>query len=60
MAAVNGAGVGSGFTMLAYADIVIASTTARFKAPFVAMGLAPRQAAAAPCPSSSAGRQPLT
>ena len=41
VAAVNGAAVGSGFTMLAYADIVIASTAARFKAPFVAMGLAP-------------------
>lgn len=41
VAAVHGAAVGSGFTMLAYADVVIASTAARFRAPFVAMGLSP-------------------
>lgn len=41
VAAVDGAAVGSGFTMLAYADIVLASTRARFRAPFVAMGLSP-------------------
>ena len=41
VAAVGGAAVGSGFTMLAYVDIVLASTRARFRAPFVAMGLSP-------------------
>jgi enoyl-CoA hydratase/carnithine racemase len=41
VAAVHGAAVGSGFTMLAYVDVVLASTAARFRAPFVAMGLSP-------------------
>ena len=39
--AVNGAAVGSGFTMLAYVDVLLASRTARFRAPFVQMGLVP-------------------
>jgi enoyl-CoA hydratase/carnithine racemase len=41
VAAVNGAAVGAGFTMLCYCDLVLASTTARFKVPLVAMGLSP-------------------
>jgi enoyl-CoA hydratase/carnithine racemase len=41
VAAVNGAAVGAGFTMLCYCDLVLASTTARFKVPFVSMGLTP-------------------
>jgi enoyl-CoA hydratase/carnithine racemase len=41
VAAVNGPAVGAGFTMLCYCDLVLASTTARFRAPFVAMGLTP-------------------
>jgi enoyl-CoA hydratase/carnithine racemase len=41
VAAVNGAAVGAGFTMLCYCDLVLASTTARFKVPFVPMGLTP-------------------
>jgi enoyl-CoA hydratase/carnithine racemase len=41
VAAVNGAAVGAGFTMLAYFDIVLASTAARFRLPFLPMGLAP-------------------
>jgi enoyl-CoA hydratase/carnithine racemase len=41
VAAVNGAAVGAGFTMLCYCDLVLASTTARFKVPFVPMGLSP-------------------
>jgi enoyl-CoA hydratase/carnithine racemase len=41
VAAVNGAAVGAGFTMLCYCDLVLASTTARFKLPLVPMGLSP-------------------
>jgi enoyl-CoA hydratase/carnithine racemase len=41
VAAVNGAAVGAGFTMLCYCDLVLASTTARFKVPLVPMGLSP-------------------
>lgn len=50
VAAVGGAAVGSGFTMLAYVDIVIASTRARFRAPFVAMGLSPEAGSSAMLP----------
>jgi enoyl-CoA hydratase/carnithine racemase len=39
--AVNGAAVGSGFTILAYVDVLLASRNARFRAPFVQMGLVP-------------------
>lgn len=39
VAVVNGIAVGAGLTMLCYADIVLASSSARFKAPFVEMGL---------------------
>lgn len=39
--AVNGAAVGAGFTMLCYCDLVLASTTARFRLPLVPMGLSP-------------------
>ena len=41
VAAVNGAAVGAGLTMLCYCDLVLASTTARFKLPLVPMGLSP-------------------
>jgi enoyl-CoA hydratase/carnithine racemase len=41
VAAVNGPAVGAGFTMLCYCDLVLASTTARFKLPLVPMGLSP-------------------
>jgi enoyl-CoA hydratase/carnithine racemase len=41
VAAVQGAAVGGGFTMLAYADVVLVAPEARFRAPFVEMGLVP-------------------
>jgi len=41
VAAVNGAAVGLGFTLLGHADIVIAASSARFRASFVQMGLSP-------------------
>lgn len=44
MAAVNGAGVGLGLTMLAHCDLVLVSERARLLAPFTAMGVAPEAA----------------
>jgi enoyl-CoA hydratase/carnithine racemase len=44
MAAVNGAAVGLGFTMLAHCDLVFVSDLARLLAPFTTMGVAPEAA----------------
>jgi enoyl-CoA hydratase/carnithine racemase len=44
LAAVNGAAVGLGFTMLAHCDIVFVSDQARLLAPFTNMGVAPEAA----------------
>jgi len=44
VAAVNGAAIGVGTTMLAHADIVIAARTARFVMPFTSLGLVPEAA----------------
>jgi enoyl-CoA hydratase/carnithine racemase len=41
MAAVNGAAVGIGFTMLLHCDVVLMSDQARLRAPFTRMGVAP-------------------
>lgn len=41
LAAVNGAGVGLGLTMLAHCDIVFIAENARLLAPFTTMGVAP-------------------
>jgi enoyl-CoA hydratase/carnithine racemase len=41
VAAVNGAAIGVGTTMLAHADLVIASRSARFMMPFTSLGLVP-------------------
>jgi enoyl-CoA hydratase/carnithine racemase len=41
VAAVNGAAIGVGTTMLAHADIVVASRSARFLMPFTSLGLVP-------------------
>jgi enoyl-CoA hydratase/carnithine racemase len=44
LAAVNGAAVGLGFTMLAHCDLVFVSDDARLLAPFTNMGVAPEAA----------------
>jgi enoyl-CoA hydratase/carnithine racemase len=44
LAAVNGAAVGLGFTMLAHCDLVLVSDHARLLAPFTNMGVAPEAA----------------
>ena len=44
LAAVNGAAVGLGFTMLAHCDLVFVSDRARLLAPFTTMGVAPEAA----------------
>lgn len=44
VAAVNGAGVGLGFTILSFCDLVFMADTARLRAPFVDMGVPPEAA----------------
>jgi enoyl-CoA hydratase/carnithine racemase len=44
LAAVNGVGVGLGFTILAYCDVVYIDGSARLKAPFVELGVPPEAA----------------
>src|SRR5271167_104808 len=44
VAAVNGAAIGVGTTMLAHADLVIAAKQARFVMPFTSLGLVPEAA----------------
>src|SRR5690606_14660030 len=39
LAAVNGVGVGIGFTILPHCDLVLLSTEARLKAPFISLGV---------------------
>lgn len=56
LAAVNGAAVGIGFTMLLHCDAVVVSELARLRAPFTRMGVAPEAASSYLLPRR-AGRQ---
>lgn len=47
---VNGLGLGFGVTVLGLADLVFASTEARFKCPFTSLGVAPELASSASFP----------
>jgi enoyl-CoA hydratase/carnithine racemase len=51
LAAVNGVAVGIGFTVLGHADVILASTTARFLAPFASLGLVPEAGSTATLPA---------
>lgn len=44
LCAVNGLGIGIGFTLLAHCDIVVVSTDARFRVPFAPLGVPPEAA----------------
>jgi enoyl-CoA hydratase/carnithine racemase len=57
LAAVNGPGIGLGFTMLAHCDLVLISPEARLLAPFTTMGVAPELASSYLFPRRM-GRQP--
>jgi len=52
LAAVNGVGVGIGLTMLLHCDIVLMSTEARLKAPFISLGVTTEASASVLMPAT--------
>jgi enoyl-CoA hydratase/carnithine racemase len=57
VAAVNGAAVGIGFTLLPHCDLVLAADTARFRTPFAAMGVPPEAASSVLFPELMGAQQ---
>jgi enoyl-CoA hydratase/carnithine racemase len=57
LAAVNGLGVGIGFTMLLHCDIVVLAHAARLRAPFVPLGVVPEAAGSLLMPQVMGGQQ---
>ena len=55
--AVNGLGVGIGLTVLLHADLVLISTTARLRAPFVPLGVVPEAAGSLLMPAVMGGQR---
>ena len=52
LAAVNGVGVGIGLTMLLHCDLVLMSTAARLKAPFISLGVTTEASASVLMPAT--------
>jgi enoyl-CoA hydratase/carnithine racemase len=52
LAAVNGLGVGLGLTLLPHCDLVLIAESARLKAPFVSLGVAPEAAGSYTLPAT--------
>lgn len=57
VAAVNGLGVGLGFTMLPHCDLVLMSTEARLRVPFCPLGVAPEAASSVLFPQTMGWQQ---
>jgi len=57
VAAVNGLGVGIGFTMLLHCDIVVLAHAARLRAPFVPLGVVPEAASSERMPAVMGNQQ---
>jgi enoyl-CoA hydratase/carnithine racemase len=57
LAAVNGVGVGLGFTVLAHCDLVLVDETARLRVPFAELGVPPEAASSLLFPASMGWQQ---
>ena len=57
VAAVNGAAIGIGFTLLPHCDLVLAADSARFRTPFAEMGVPPEAASSVLFPERMGAQQ---
>jgi enoyl-CoA hydratase/carnithine racemase len=57
VAAVNGAAIGIGFTLLPHCDLVLVADTARFRTPFAEMGVPPEAASSVLFPERMGAQQ---